>query len=141
MIGGLLLLLGMGAAGLSRVEYERFREVATAESIPMTLTDPPHVVSPVAFQDGSTRDGWCHESDSVGASPNATARTTGHGDQRRYLSKMAALPYQRRSATASALDPYQASLDPAVYLVNDAPLPTMNGDPSRVALSQGCKVP
>lgn len=140
-IGGLLLMLGIGAAGFGRVEHELLQEVATVESNPLTLSVVPHVASTRTNQDGRTSNAWCHRGEPVGAAPDATARATVHEDQRRYLSKMAALPYQRRSATASALDPYQASLDPAVYLVNDAPLPTMNGDPSRVALSQGCKVP
>ena len=140
-IGGLLLMLVIGAAGFGRVEHERLQEVGTVESNPLTLTVFPHVASPWPNQDGWTSSAWCHRGEPVGASPGATARSTVHEDPRRYLSKMAALPYQRRSATASALDPYQASLDPAVYFVNDAPLPTMNGDPTRITVSQGCQVP
>jgi hypothetical protein len=41
-------------------------------------------------------------------------------DPRAYLGEMAALRYQRRLATATTRDPYQASLNPAVYLARDA---------------------
>jgi hypothetical protein len=44
-------------------------------------------------------------------------RASFDGDPREILSKMAAMSRRRRVATATTPDPYQASLNPAVYTV------------------------
>ena len=77
-IGGLLLMLGIGAAGFGRVEHERLQEVGTVESNPLTLTVFPHVASPWPNQDGWTSSAWCPRGEPVTASPTATARSTVH---------------------------------------------------------------
>jgi hypothetical protein len=50
-------------------------------------------------------------------------------DSREYLGKMVALQHRRRLSAATTRDPYQASLNLAVYLANDATPGARDGDP------------
>jgi hypothetical protein len=122
LVAGILTVtFGLIAAGLSLVDPEPLPKEAVAGSFRPTRTV---LLGPAAFPrtGGGHGSGTpaCHGENSPAPRPGTPVNASGHDEPGRYLSKMAALQRRRRVATATALDPYQASLHPAVYLANAA---------------------
>jgi hypothetical protein len=143
----LLLMLFLCTIGEPLIGRQFRREAATENSQLPSMTGVPGSLSatsssaPLAVRDRAQSDATCHFGHSDPPRPNASVVAAINNDPRAYLSKTAALRYSHREATAAALDPYQVSLNPSIYLVNDPALPTMDDGTPRVARDQTCETP
>lgn len=125
VIAVLTMMLGSGLVGLALVGPGPLPQAAMERSTsPAGAVPPGAATSPVIVTRRFISLPVCH--------PGAIASHAGPGefpplekDHRVYLNKMAELRFRRDPATPVAFDPYQASLNPAVYVG----YPTTNATP------------
>lgn len=143
LVAILTMMLGVCIGGAGFVENKVFRKEAPAGSqrYPPTVITLPGAASSLVGKDRWRSNRFCHATQLATFWPDTAVPAPGDAAPRDYLSKMAALRYQRRTGASTALDPYQVSLNPSVYLVNEASQPLNDDDSSHVGHVQPCHVP
>jgi hypothetical protein len=142
VVGVLTMMLGLGTVGSGLVGPEPFPEEAAEAMYPPARTDlPGTAASPLAVGDRVSSGSTCHSGHPHASRPGTAVLASIDDDPREYLSKMAAMRYRHRVATATTPDPYQASLNPAVYLAGDTTPIAHDGSPTRVPHNQLCRSP
>ena len=117
MAGALLLLPGLGLAGAGLVGLAPYPEEAAERlHLPARTAFPDATDAPLIVEDRSTSAPSSHLGHPHASRPGTMALAAFDEDPREYLSEMAALGFRRRLITPIAIDPYQASLDPALYV-------------------------
>lgn len=130
MAGVLTLLLGLVTATSALVgPVPRQQETAERSRPPIRAVIPGAAASPLTTEDRLGSAPACPPEHSQASPPGTAVLASTDEDPRGYLQKMATLPYRRRMTTPTTLDPYQASLNPVVYLAGLA-TPTARHDGS-----------
>ncbi len=139
---GILLLIGLCTLGSGLADIHLRREAATERSALAGVTDVPGISAPpLAVRDRIQSDFTCHSGNSAAARPEASGVAAIGDDPRAYLSTTAALRRRHHEAKAAALDPYQVSLNPSVYLAAGAGSPVGDSLLTHAANSQSCWFP
>lgn len=123
VVSVLTVLLGLRLVGSSLAGPEPAAGVGAQGSQPRTSSIlPSTAASPLVVEVHITSDLTPPRGRPLAPRPD-TVVAFQEDDPRAYLSKMAALRFRRRLTTPTAPDPYQASLNPTIYIV-DAATPT-----------------
>lgn len=139
--GVVLLLVGLGAVGAGLVDRVPLRQqIPAAAYLPAVAASPRFAASPLATLAAFRGNPSCLLGSTVDPRPDATAPVVIDEDPRHYLSKMAGLRYLD-PATASAPDPYQASLNPSVFLTGDVMTAAIAAGSRQDAPGQDCGFP
>src|SRR4051812_42722623 len=116
----LTIMLGLGLAGSGPVSLEPLpREAAEGSSPPARTVLPGTAASSLMIKDHVSNAPSCRPAHLLASPPGTVVFASIDEDPREYLSKMATLRYRRRVSAATTLDPYQASLNSAVYVAGD----------------------
>ena len=134
----LAMLLGLGTATSGLLGHEPAPEEAAETSDPPIRTDlDGAAATPLALEIGFAGDSACLPKPPQASRPGTAAVASADENRQEYLGKMAAMQRRRRASAATTPDPYQASLNPAVYLVGDAP-PMAHDPATRAPYDQPC---
>jgi hypothetical protein len=133
VVGVLATLLGLGLAGAGLVGPAPHPEEAAVGAYSPAWTVPPGAAaSSLAGGDRCDNDPACRPGYPPASRPGTAVLAPIAGDPREYFSEMAAMPRRRRESTATMPDPYQASLNPAVYRAGQATPIAHDGTPTSV---------
>ncbi len=139
---GILLMIGLCTLGAGRADVHLRREAATERSsLPGVIGVSEISAPPLAVRDRIQSDFTCHSGNSAAARPEASGVAAIGDDSREYLSKTAALRRRHHEAAAAALDPYQVSLNPSVYLAAGAASPDGDSLLMHAAITEPCWFP
>jgi hypothetical protein len=141
VVGILAMMLGLGTAGLGLVDPERLPgEAAAGSSSPARTVSPGAASSPLTIGDRFHGDPACHSEHPHVSRSGSVSLASIVEDPRQYLGKMAAMRHRRRVSTAT-VDPYLASLNPAVYLAGAAAPIAHDGSPTSPPHDRLCRFP
>jgi hypothetical protein len=135
-------MLGLGIAGCGLVGPEaRLEGAAEGSYSPARALLPSTAVAPRPYGDRFRSDPACYSGHLPASQPGPVVLAAADNDPRAYLSTMAAMRQRRHASAATARDPYQASLNPAVYLAGDGTPSAADGSPTSLPHGQLCRFP
>lgn len=125
MVGVLSTLLGVGVATAGRGDPARPRPDGTeVSSVAVGMALPETIAEQIPVGEHISAEPACPQALALLSPPNPSDVAMTNEDLRAYLSTMAALRVRRQGDAVIRSDPYQASLNPAVYVVRlDDPRP------------------